>query len=249
MYLAGRGCYEAGELARAKKHIAHPWPRAFRGETHRQNVPRPPNNRLQAPGAWQEKRHWQLRCGAGGSWGGIIAGGRCTVPGGKGEGPCRDLPSPGHARRAGRAGYARRALPDANPGCAMRCGCFSLGKEPCSSEIFSFACPPASFPPPAPSPPVKTFVSAAPGQVSADAWGCTGCWAVPLQVHCLDETSAAPCLSFPTCKTAGAMLCYSWKALGEPCLQKCHSYRSSNPPFPCQGKLMRFILWYKVAAA
>lgn len=28
----------------------------------------------------------------------VIAAGRCAVPGGEGEGPCRDLPSPGHGR-------------------------------------------------------------------------------------------------------------------------------------------------------
>lgn len=140
MYLAGRGCYEAGELARAKKYIARPWPRALRGETHRQSVPRPPNNRLQAPGAWQEKRRRQPGCGVRGCRGGLIAGGRCAVAGGKGEGPCRDLPSPGHAR-----GYARRALPDARPGCALRCKGFSSEKKLRSSEIFSFACRAASF--------------------------------------------------------------------------------------------------------
>lgn len=46
---------------------------------------------------------------------GIIAAGRCAVPGGEGEGPCRDLPSPGHGRDAlpelSRPALAARASP------------------------------------------------------------------------------------------------------------------------------------------
>lgn len=59
---------------------------------------------------------------------GIIAAGRCAVPGGEGEGPCRDLPSPGHGRDA---------LPELSrpPSGAGRCQGLSSGMQPRSAEI------------------------------------------------------------------------------------------------------------------
>lgn len=45
------------------------------------------------------------------------------------------------------------------------------------------------------------------------------------------------CLSFPSCESAGAMLCHPCTALTEPCLQRRTGYCSSHPSFPCQGKL------------
>lgn len=152
MYLAGRGCYEAGELAGAKKYIARPWPRALGGETHRQIVPGPPNNRRQLRGPGR-RRDGGRRGAALGEAGGIIAAGRCAVPGGKGEGSCKDLPSPGPARRAGRAGYA--APSSARRPCRLRNAPRGLLLGERAPGIFSLACRAASFPPPAPSPRAK----------------------------------------------------------------------------------------------
>lgn len=197
-------------------------------------MPRPPNNRLQAPGAWQEKRHRQARCGAGGSKGDNC---RRKVPGGKGEGSCKDLPSPGHVQQAGRAGYARRALPDANPGCTVPCKCFSSGKEPCSSEIFSFAGRAASFPPPAPSPLVKTLLLPLRDrsvQMPGGARGARLChcrftaWMKPLQ-RCASVSLPAKLqerCSITLAKHSESLAC-----------KNVPRYRSSNPPSPCQGKL------------
>lgn len=96
--------------------------------------------RLQGHG---RRRDTSSRDAALGEAGEIIAGGRCAVPGGMGEAPCRDLPSPGHMRRAGTVGCVCRALPDTIR--AAQGECLSSGRGLRWSEIFSFASWAASF--------------------------------------------------------------------------------------------------------
>lgn len=117
-------------------------------------------------------------------------------------------------RRAGRGavqGPAPRELPHADPGHAA--------------------------PVPAPSQqPLLPWINLRDGSVQTrgvrGVLGSTAAAALPGWSLC----GAVP--RFPYLQTGRSDVRYPGKALRQPCLQKCPSYRSSNPPFPCRGKLL-----------
>lgn len=148
------------------------------------------------------------------------------MPGGEGEGPCRDLPSPGHS-----VGTDAQLSP--TPERAAQ-GLF-LGERAAFIWELLLRLPGCLLPSTSSSSPGENSASATPGRTNAVAQRGAGlcrcsftAWMKPPQRR---ASVSLPSSWQERCSITPA------KHPAELCLQKCPSYHSSNPPFPRQGKL------------